>query len=420
MIQHLIVAMDGPAASGKTTVGSNVAKRLGIKFLDSGRLYRIAAYASEKTGLNIPEVLDNINLKLEKDNFILNGEDVTKFLNSVEIGEKASVMSLDPRLREWVNKMIKELAIEYPIIVTGRDIGTVVLPSADLKIFLDASAEERAMRRFKELKGSKTYEEILDATKKRDARDSGRDIAPCKPATDAVVIDSTSMPIGKVVNQVVGLSKKKLDDAKLSKWWKFSYWVVMTFSRWLFKVEVHGKGNMPKKGPVVVCANHASLLDVFLLGLALSRMGTYLAKAELMRIPLINSAIRAFGAVPVRRGFTTKDTVRAVNHTLSNGGVFCIYPEGTRSHTGKLTGNYMTGAVTFAYRHNAQIVPVGIIGSYDILPYKAKMIRKGKVIINIGESMRLSSKTEPTKETYEAWIRDVMREIAKLSNQEFR
>ncbi len=112
MIQHIVIAIDGPAASGKTTVGILVAKRLGISFLDSGRLYRVAAVASEKLGLDLPQLLDKIDLELKNGLFILDGQDVTDLLGTVEIGEKASQMSVDPALREWVNKTIRGLAAD--------------------------------------------------------------------------------------------------------------------------------------------------------------------------------------------------------------------------------------------------------------------------------------------------------------------
>ncbi|NLI40959.1 MAG: (d)CMP kinase [Caldisericales bacterium] len=419
MIQHPVIAIDGPAASGKTTVGTLAAKKLGIKFLDSGRLYRVAAYASTKLGKGLPEILSEINLRLEGDRFIVNGEDATDKLGSVETGELASKMSLDPELREWVNAMVRELATEYPIIVTGRDIGTVVLPDATLKVYLDASIEERARRRHAENPCKATYEEILEALKKRDKRDSERDIAPLVPASDAIIIDSTKMNANQVANLIVRESRKGIGKTRFTRWWKFSYSVIWFISRKLFDIEIHGRGNIPPKGPVVVIANHTSALDVLFVGLSLTRMGVYLAKEEILKVPVLSSCIRAFGVVPVRRGQTSKDTVRAISNTLSNGGLFCIYPEGTRSKDGKLQGNYQTGAAQFASRFEAKILPVGVIGAYKVMPYGSKWFRRGKVIVNVGRPIAIDKVARPSKYYYEELTEMAMKEVARLSRQPY-
>ncbi len=418
MIQHIVIAIDGPAASGKTTVGILVAKRLGISFLDSGRLYRVAAVASEKLGLDLPQLLDKIDLELKNGLFILDGQDVTDLLGTVEIGEKASQMSVDPALREWVNKTIRGLAAEKPILVTGRDMGTVVLTDADLKIYLDANVEERARRRFLELKKSKPYDEILEGLKVRDKRDSSRDIAPLRPAENAVKIDSTIMTVGQVAAKITELAKKTLNDLKAWPFWRFSYWVCWNYSRRMFDFELHGKGNIPRRGPVIVVANHTSILDVFFMGLAFPKAGRFLAKEELFRIPVIGAALRSLGTIPVRRGNTTKDTVRAVSKTLQEKGIFGIYPEGTRSLDGKLSGRYQTGAVQFAHKYGAKVVPVGIIGSDKALPVGSKKTKKAKVIVNVGKPMDFSG-LSGTRASFEDAIEQVMREVARLSNQEY-
>ncbi|MCK5743456.1 MAG: (d)CMP kinase, partial [Caldisericia bacterium] len=139
MIKHLIVSIDGPVASGKTTVGSRVAKKLKIKFLDSGRLYRVVALYTLNKDEKLEEHLKNIDFELRGERFFLGGEDITKKLDASEVGEQASVLSKQPILRNWVDKTIKKMALNNSIVVAGRDIGTVVLPSAHVKIFLTAN-----------------------------------------------------------------------------------------------------------------------------------------------------------------------------------------------------------------------------------------------------------------------------------------
>lgn len=326
MIRHIVIAIDGPAAAGKTTVGKAVARKLKTAFLDSGRLYRVAAVSSLMLNSNLPELLDQIDLKLTKNKFIVNGVDVTDKLDTVEVGERASVMSVDPRLREWVNKTIRKIALDESVVVTGRDIGTVVLPDAEVKVYLDASHEARVERRFKDERGRFSREEISGALLKRDKRDSERDIAPLKPADDSHIIDSTNLRIGQVVQKITNIAKSELAKTKLTKWWRFSYFVASNLSRWLFDIEINGKGNIPSVGPVVAVANHASLLDVFFVGLALPRMGSYIAKKELFRIPVISACVRGFGAIPVDRDNIGRGLVLAINKALKADKLLTIYP----------------------------------------------------------------------------------------------
>ncbi len=419
MIRHIIIAIDGPVASGKTTIGRMIARKLKVKFLDSGRLYRVVAYHSLGKDLNLGKLLSKINFELRGEKFFLDGIDVTKKLNKTECGERASVLSKQPILREWVNKTIKELAINDSIVVAGRDIGTVVLPNSHVKIFLTADPKVRAHRRFIDEKGRLSEEEILAALIKRDERDSKREIAPLKPSDDAVVIDSTNLSIGQVKNQILELAVEYLRTVHISKWWRFSHFVARNLAKWLFKIEIFGKGNIPATGPAIVVANHTSLLDVFFVGLALPRMGSYIAKEELFKIPVIRSCVKGYGAIPVKRGGVGKEMVRAVYSALKQNMLLTIFPEGTRSKTSKLTGKYHTGAIQFAHKTGAALIPAGIIGGHDVLPVGAKLPRKSKVTVNVGEPIIWNrEETKPDSEFYEKILKDVITQIAKLSNQE--
>lgn len=420
MIRHIAVSIDGPAASGKSTVGQIVARKLGANFLDSGKLYRVAAFSSQKTGLKLPELLEATHLEMKGSKFILNGEDVSSQLDSVEIGELASQLSVDPRLREWVNKTIRELAINESIIVAGRDIGTVVLPDARVKIYLDASLEQRAKRRFLDVRKKQSYESILEALKKRDARDSSRDVAPLKPADDATIIDSTNISRAQVAKQIYKLVKTELDKVKLTWWWKFSYWVCISIARKYWNIKIFGKGNVPSKDAAIVVCNHTSIFDVFYLGLALPRMGYFLAKAELFKIPVISWCVRGYGAVPVRRGLASKDVVKGIDGVLKAGKCFIIYPEGTRSKTGLLSGHYHLGAAMFAHRAKVDIIPVGIKGAFEILPFGRKWPRRGNLVVKVGKPITWDKNAKGSRDLFENITTDIMREVAVLSDQPFK
>lgn len=200
------IAVDGPAGAGKSSIARAVAEEIGYIYVDTGALYRSIALYSIENKLedeSLINSLDKINIRLEFidkcQHVVLNGSDVSDKIRTPDVSMRASRVSAIPKVREFLFGLQKKIAAENNIIMDGRDIGTVVLPNADLKIFLTASAEERASRRFKEMTdGSITYEQVLDDIKQRDYNDMNRAIAPLKQAEDAVLLDTTGMTINEV------------------------------------------------------------------------------------------------------------------------------------------------------------------------------------------------------------------------------
>ena len=219
-----IITIDGPSGSGKGTVCHLLAKKLGWNLLDSGALYRITAYAAIENNIALDDIeaLSDLALNLNV-RFISNGVGVDTLLDGENVGDKlrtetvgkaASQVAAIQRVRDALLARQKAFAQAPGLIADGRDMGTVVFPSAPVKIFLDASAEERAQRRFNQLQGkgfSVNIAQILDEIKDRDYRDRNRSVAPLKPADDALLIDSTSLSIDEVVSQVFDLTKLKLE-----------------------------------------------------------------------------------------------------------------------------------------------------------------------------------------------------------------
>lgn len=204
------VAIDGPAGAGKSSIAKATAAEIGFIYVDTGALYRSVALFALENGLDsdgLVKSLEKINVSLEfadgSQHVILNGADVSDKIRTAEVSMNASKVSAIPEVREFLFGLPKKIAAENNIIMDGRDIGTVVLPDADLKIFLTASAEERANRRFKEMTDSGiTYEQVLEDIKQRDYNDMHRDIAPLKQAEDAVLLDTTGMTIEEVKNRL--------------------------------------------------------------------------------------------------------------------------------------------------------------------------------------------------------------------------
>ncbi|WP_019613225.1 (d)CMP kinase [Psychromonas ossibalaenae] len=221
-----LITIDGPSGSGKGTVCHILAKKLNWNLLDSGALYRILAFAAlqEKIDLDDQKGLAALALNLQV-SFKSNGQGVDTLLAGENVGDKLRTETVGQAASQIASiELVREALLERQIafrqapglIADGRDMGTVVFPDAPVKVFLDASAEERAQRRFNQLqdKGfNVSIAQILSEIKERDFRDRNRAVAPLRPAEDALVIDSTSLTIDQVVNQVLELTKLKLNLA---------------------------------------------------------------------------------------------------------------------------------------------------------------------------------------------------------------
>ena len=218
------LAIDGPAASGKTVVGKELARRLGIRFLDTGTMYRAVTWASIRRGI-APNCADDLsalardaNMELVavagiagEDRLLLDGEDITGSLRLPEIDANVSAVSAVSGVRRALVAQQRAIAAAGAIVMCGRDIGTVVLPDARVKVFLTASAEVRAERRAAEMKQDQKpadYDDVLDALRRRDKIDSARDDSPLRPVADATIICSDEMTIDEVVIEIISLVKK--------------------------------------------------------------------------------------------------------------------------------------------------------------------------------------------------------------------
>lgn len=214
------VAIDGPAGAGKSTIAKAAAKKLGFIYADTGALYRaIALNAVRNDALNdedkLVEMLNTTNVSLDFDEngtqcVILNGEDVSSLIRTSEISMGASKVSSVPAVRAFLLELQRNIAKNNNVIMDGRDIGSVVLPNADVKIFLFASPECRAERRYTELveKGEDvTYEEVLADVNQRDYQDSHREIAPMKPCEDSVMADTTGNTLEQSIDMIVNIIK---------------------------------------------------------------------------------------------------------------------------------------------------------------------------------------------------------------------
>ena len=218
------IAIDGPAGAGKSTIAKRLAKELGYCYVDTGAIYRTVAYFFDLWGVapkdidGITRYIDELTIGIEYDengtqHMIMNGMDVTADIRTQEISQKASLVSAHAIVREMLLDMQRDVAKQHNVIMDGRDIGTVVLPKANVKIFLTASPEVRAKRRTDELiaKGQKAdYNKILQEIKQRDYQDTHREIAPLKMARDSIKLDTSDMNIDEVIAEMKRIVGEKI------------------------------------------------------------------------------------------------------------------------------------------------------------------------------------------------------------------
>ena len=219
----MIITVDGPSGAGKGTLCYALAEKLGYALLDSGAIYRVTALAAlqRKTDLTNESALAELARHLDiqfipkngEVNILLAGMNVSHLIRTQEVADAASKVAVFPEVRSALLQLQQDFAKNDGLIADGRDMGTVVFPNAQVKLFLDASAEERAKRRYKQLQNkgiNGNFEQILAEIKERDFRDRNREVAPLKPADDALLLDSTTLSIGEVIDQALAYIQEKV------------------------------------------------------------------------------------------------------------------------------------------------------------------------------------------------------------------
>ena len=415
------VALDGPSGAGKSTIAKKIAAKLGFVYVDTGALYRSIAYYVINNGGDVKNteqvisMLPGVDVKLKYKRkaqcVILCGEDVSDKIRTPEISMGASAVSAVPEVREFLFDLQRSIAAENDIIMDGRDIGTVVLPNADVKIFLTASAEERANRRFKELqeKGDpSTYEEVLKDINQRDYNDTHREIAPLKKADDAIEVDSTSMTLDETVDAITAIIEektgarppekkerkplldftdyppvkrgKKLNPVKLFFYNLLRYIVIFLLKCW-YNLKFEGVENVPKDGSNIFASNHRSMLDPVLVELQCRVPNSFMAKEELFeKGKFFVGLIKFWGAFPVARGKGDTDAIKLSVEKLESGRNLLIFPEGTRSYDGKV-GRGKTGVALIAAVAQCPVIPVGI-------NFEGKLKFRKKIVVRFGKPIR--------------------------------
>ena len=372
------IAVDGPVGAGKSSVADEVAKRLGILHLDTGAMYRAFAWYALKQGISMEDeaalvaltekMMPEVRYENGSQRTLIDGQDVTGLIRTPEISMATSTSSKFAGVRKAMVRRQQELAKEQSMLLDGRDIGTVVLKDATIKIYLTASAEVRAKRRFDELqlKGDlSTYEEVLSDVIRRDEQDMNREVDPLRPAEDAQMLDSSEMTQEQVVEDIIRrvnlkLGKRPKCEVELSGMYKFVRGVFGVLFKTVLPVTFHHLERVQLDAPYILVGNHSHMFDPMLIGYPVYRYSIrFMSKKELMNNFFLRWVLKGVEAIPVDRHNMDMGAIRASLKTLKEGKVLGIFPEGTRHKEGVMQ-DMESGAAMIALRSGCRMLPAFI------------------------------------------------------------
>lgn len=372
------IAIDGPVGAGKSSVADEVARRLNILHLDTGAMYRAFAWYALNQGVNAEDeaalcalagrALPEVRYENGAQHTFIAEKDVTELIRTPEISMAASNVSKVAGVRQAMVKRQQELAGRQSMLLDGRDIGTKVLPGATLKIYLTASAEVRARRRFDELRqkgDSSAYEEVLGDVLRRDEQDSTRAVDPLRPAEDAQIVDTSYLTQEQVVEDVLRRVKLKLGRMPkaaepFTPMYRAARAAAAFLFSWLMPVTYHHIERVQLDAPFILLANHNSLLDPMAVGWKCYRYHIrFLGKKELVKNRFGRWLFQKLLMIDVDRHNMDMAAMRACLKTLREGHVLGIFPEGTRHKAGVME-SMETGIAMIALRSGAPLLPAYI------------------------------------------------------------
>jgi len=421
-----------------------LAKRLGYTYLDTGAMYRAVTWVALQRGVDIADeeaitaLAQSIEINITKPTVddgrqytvYANGEDVTWQIRRPEVDANVSPVSAYPGVRKALTKQQRRIGRQGRIVMVGRDIGTVVLPKADLKIYLDATVEERARRRYREIldRGEEAkYEEVLASMRRRDKIDSEREAAPLRPAEDAIIIDTTELSIAEVLATVEELIQSPKSKAQISNgkgrvvFRRLGCSLLRLLFRLLTHLEVRGLENLPEGGPLLVAFNHLAHLDPALVIAWLPWPAEVIALEDLYHVPITSQLLRLYGTIPVHRDQFDRQVIRRALRVLAEGKVLALAPEARMSLTGALE-RARHGVAYLALRSGAPVLPVAITGTENVLS-ELKRLRRPRLILTFGELITPpppASTPQARRQQMAELTDEIMHRIAALLPPEYR
>jgi cytidylate kinase len=427
----MIIAIDGPSGTGKSTVAKAIAKRLGFTFFDTGAMYRSMAWWIAKLGISpedesaIQKHLSSFAYEIRSDSegarrYFVNGTEVTTEIRSQEISSFASKIAKYPEVRKFLVQIQRQFGASQDAVFEGRDMGTVVFPTADLKIFLTAKPEVRAERRYRELLAkfpelatSLSREQILKEIKERDLSDTTRTVSPLKQASDAILIDTTDLSAVKVVEKIVKifLGQKK-NRSRMRLFYGCVYWISRFYFKVFYRLKIYGLSHY-RPGAAILAANHASYLDPPVVSISCPEEVHFLAKESLFRVPLLSNLIRRLNSHPVARDASDLTTFKMVLDLLHRGGKVILFPEGKRTPDGTLQ-SIERGLAFLTAKARCRIQPIYVAGTFDAWPIAKKLPSfSGKIAVIFGTPIEWASFEGMEKKQAERLITEKMGEALR-------
>ncbi len=453
-----VVAIDGPSASGKTTVARAVAEKLGSTVFDTGALYRAVTLESIRRNIAptdeaaLAELTKALDIAITESGAVLvDGKDVSAELRTPQVDRWVSDVSAHPAVRSALLPVQRSIASGRPVVMVGRDIATIVIPEAGLKVYLDASVEERARRRFADLNraGSNvSFEEVRSELDRRDRHDSSRTTSPLKLHEDALVIQTDALSADEVANAIATAYEARFmptqpvlvqapftvktkpeffaQSARRRKRGKLAYWAIWPWLHRAADITQEGIEHIPPFGPLLYVSNHLHNLDPGIEFYSFTRPLNFMGKQELFETPVVRQICETSGGFPVDRGKFDRDAIRQTEERLEKGLTVGIYAEGTRSVTGALT-EAKAGVGLIALKTGAPVLPVALTGS-ERLPFNGskagtsvvhKEDRPGVHIV-YGEPFYLPRIVDGKKISATDATNIIMLEIARLLPESYR
>ncbi len=444
------VAIDGPAGSGKSTIAHALAEKCGLVLLDTGAMYRSVTLACHERGVNVTDADEVAKVAQEvaitfgtapdgTQTVMLDGRDVTTEIRTPAIDADVSAVSAIPAVREAMVAQQRSLGEAKDVVAEGRDIGTVVFPDAEVKVFLTADPKARAHRRAlqRDIEDPEQEEAILKDLERRDKADSSREVAPLRPADGAVHIDSSSMTIEEEVAQITALieearakgreekpadtdskveqpkaekkAKKEKEPEEPEPYASFYDGAMREFplpSRMLLGATIGVCGFLSKilwhwtleggeelwnaEGGRMVIMNHVSMLDPVLIAVsdyAHGRRMRPIYKSEFDKHRIVTWLFARVGAIPVKRGTADVKAVRRAQKALQRGEDILVFPEGTRIHSDDQEVTIHAGFALMAQLAKVPVLPVAIVGARDGTPGGNKPLRPHRIWMRVGKSI---------------------------------
>jgi cytidylate kinase len=429
MTRLRVVAIDGPAGSGKSTIAKALAARLGLQHLDTGAMYRSVAWACTERGVSLHDSQAMARVAEEIDLFVgaqtnggqvvtVDGVDVTALIRLPDIDVAVGAVASAAPVRAALVAQQRRWAQHHGGgVLEGRDIATVVFPDALVKVYLTASVDERARRRSAQHGGDVV--EVAADIERRDLVDSTRAADPLQVAAGATVVDTTGHTIDEVLDQIELLVRRaeaethadalavatestliapstKLSSGVvhaafptpiLKRRERALYGIVHAAVKLLLSTYIPtkyvGLENVPETGPFIVASVHRSVIDFMIVGLLTNRRLRYLGKDSVWEVKWFVPIADTLGGIPVSRGTIDRDSVNRCIEALTSGEPLVLFPEGRRK-AGPVVEDLFDGVAFIALKAGVPILPVGIGGSDRVLPLGAKFPRRRRVLVKVG------------------------------------